>query len=184
MVWHAWLPLLVRMADTAWRILPVSPQATTRLKRQAQDNAVRVWPVGSFIPVLRTVVSSRRWKRDSAGPTVVSWLNYRLRHHFIWTGEGISPSTSGGSVWKLSGCCPWSISKRAWRLRKHSDGCEKRVSLMSSNTPHSPIPMIWGAEEHSCEVTFIHNRDPPKLHFNGQCQYLDSRMTQWLIKAN
>ncbi len=35
---------------------------------------VRVWPVGSFIPVLRTVVSSRRWKRDSAGPTVVSWL--------------------------------------------------------------------------------------------------------------
>lgn len=76
MVWHAWLPLLVRMADTAWRVLPVSPQATTRLKRQAQDNAVRVWPVGSFIPVLRTVVSSRRWKRDSAGATVVSWLKY------------------------------------------------------------------------------------------------------------
>lgn len=64
-VWQAWLPLLVRMADTACRILPVSPQATTRLKRQAQDRAVMACPVGSFGPVLRTVVSKSNWKRDS-----------------------------------------------------------------------------------------------------------------------
>lgn len=64
-VWQAWLPLLVRMAETACRILPVSPQATTRLKRQAQDRAVMACPVGSFGPVLRTVVSNNNWKRDS-----------------------------------------------------------------------------------------------------------------------
>ncbi|TNN41876.1 hypothetical protein EYF80_047943 [Liparis tanakae] len=65
----AWLPLLVRMAETACRILPVSPQATTRLKRQAQDSAVMAWPVGSLGPVLRTVVSNSNWKRDSGGRT-------------------------------------------------------------------------------------------------------------------
>jgi hypothetical protein len=65
MVWQAWLPLLVRMAETACRIRPVSPQATTRLKRQAQESAVRAWPVGSLGPVLRTVVSSSSWNRDS-----------------------------------------------------------------------------------------------------------------------
>lgn len=64
-VWQAWLPLLVRMAETACRIFPVSPQATTRLNRQAQDRAVMVWPVGSLGPVLRTVVSSNSWNRDS-----------------------------------------------------------------------------------------------------------------------
>lgn len=64
-VWHAWLPLLVRMAETACSILPVSPQATTRLKRQAQDRAVMACPVGSLGPVLRTVVSNSSWKRDS-----------------------------------------------------------------------------------------------------------------------
>ena len=52
--------MLVRMAETACRVLPVSPQDTTRLKRQAQERAVRACPVGSFIPVLRTVVSSSR----------------------------------------------------------------------------------------------------------------------------
>lgn len=65
MVWQAWLPLLVRMAETACRILPVSPQDTTRLKRQAQDRAVMACPVGSLGPVLRTVVSSSSWKSDS-----------------------------------------------------------------------------------------------------------------------
>lgn len=64
-VWQAWLPLLVRMAETACRILPVSPQATTRLKRQAQDRAVMACPVGSLGPVLRTVVSNNNWNRDS-----------------------------------------------------------------------------------------------------------------------
>lgn len=66
-VWQAWLPLLVRMAETACRILPVSPQDTTRLKRQAQDRAVMACPVGSFGPVLRTVVSNKSWNRDSEG---------------------------------------------------------------------------------------------------------------------
>ncbi len=85
--WWGW------QTDTAWRILPVSPQATTRLKRQAQDNAVRFWPVGSFIPVLRTVVSSRRWKRDSAGTTMVPWLNYtHYKSSLIWTGEVSHPA--------------------------------------------------------------------------------------------
>lgn len=65
MVWQAWLPLLVRMAETACRILPVSPQDTTRLKRQAQDRAVMACPVGSLGPVLRTVVSKSSWKSDS-----------------------------------------------------------------------------------------------------------------------
>lgn len=65
MVWQAWLPLLVRMAETACRILPVSPQDTTRLKRQAQDRAVMACPVGSLVPVLRTVVSNSSWKSDS-----------------------------------------------------------------------------------------------------------------------
>ena len=67
MVWQAWLPLLVRMAETACSVLPVSPQDTTRLKRQAQARAVRVWPVGSLGPVLRTVLSSSSWNRDSGG---------------------------------------------------------------------------------------------------------------------
>lgn len=65
MVWQAWLPLFVRMAETACRILPVSPQDTTRLKRQAQDRAVMACPVGSLGPVLRTVVSNSSWKSDS-----------------------------------------------------------------------------------------------------------------------
>lgn len=60
MVWQAWLPLLVRMADTACRILPVSPQHTTKLKRQVQDSAASAWPVLSLMAVLRTVVSSSR----------------------------------------------------------------------------------------------------------------------------
>lgn len=59
--------MLVRMAETACRILPVSPQATTRLKRQAQDRAVMACPVGSLGPVLRTVVSNNSWKRESGG---------------------------------------------------------------------------------------------------------------------
>lgn len=52
------------------------------------------------------------------------------------------PRTSGGSVWKPSGCCPCSMSNKACRLRRHRDGWENRVSLISSNTPHRPMPMI------------------------------------------
>ena len=57
-----------------------------------------------------------------------------------------TPRTSGGSVWKPSGCWPCSMSNRACKLRKHREGCEKRVSFISSNTPHSPMPMIWRKE--------------------------------------
>ena len=76
-VWQAWLPLLVRMAEMACSVLPVSPQEATKLKRQAQESAVRDCPVLSFIPVLRTVISKRSWKRDSVDKTE---LNYIIQH--------------------------------------------------------------------------------------------------------
>lgn len=57
----------------------MSPHATTRLKRQAQDSAVRACPVGSFIPVLRTVISSSRWKRDSVGGQGIAFAKIRSK---------------------------------------------------------------------------------------------------------
>lgn len=81
-VWQAWLPLLVRIAEMAWSVLPVSPQEATRLKRQAQESAVRDCPVLSFIPVLRTVISKRSWKRDSADKTELNCIH--LTHRTIY----------------------------------------------------------------------------------------------------
>lgn len=85
-VWQAWLPLLVRIAEMAWSVLPVSPQEATRLKRQAQESAVRDWPVLSFIPVLRTVISKRSWKRDSADKIKLNYIHstYRTLHASVY----------------------------------------------------------------------------------------------------
>lgn len=66
------------------------------------------------------------------------------------------PRTSGGSVWNPSGCCPCSMSNKACRLRRHRDGWENRVSLISSNTPHRPMPMI-------CTWTYSHKPINPSL---------------------
>lgn len=85
-VWQAWLPLLVRIAEMAWSVLPVSPQEATRLKRQAQESAVRDWPVLSFIPVLRTVISKRSWKRDSVDKIKLNYIHstYRTFHASVY----------------------------------------------------------------------------------------------------
>lgn len=85
-VWQAWLPLLVRIAEMAWSVLPVSPQEATRLKRQAQESAVRDCPVLSFIPVLRTVISKRSWKRASVNKIELNYIHsiYRTLNVYLF----------------------------------------------------------------------------------------------------
>ena len=67
----------------ACSVLPVSPQEATRLKRQAQESAVRDCPVLSFIPVLRTVISKRSWNRDSVDKTELNYVIQHTGHYMV-----------------------------------------------------------------------------------------------------
>ena len=60
-----------------------------------------------------------------------------------FSGPKLLPRTSGGSDWRPSGCWPWSTLSRAWRLLRHRDGWENRVSLINSKTSQSLTSMIY-----------------------------------------
>ena len=79
----------------------------------------------------------------------LTWISSLFPQNFLCSGnpedmtsQNYLPMTSAGSDLSPSGCCPCSMSRRACRARAQSTGWDARVSLINSNTPHSPIPTI------------------------------------------
>lgn len=114
----------------------------TQLNVTQWNTKPQLTPTSKIIINISLIVSIKLTTNTGFIAGLMHWITLDYTHVPNKHAFMVSPKTSGGSVWKPSGCCPCSMSNKACRLRRHSEGWENRVSFISSNTPHRPMPMI------------------------------------------